>query len=102
MRLVVSGQRSIRAVQEIGALPDDTLFFSEMLTFSRSERRPAKQEKRRRWTTAGLRAVSDADIVFADPDNGLQVRSVSRFSSKGPKYAYYDDLRACMTLDKAL
>lgn len=102
MQLVVGGQRSIKTVQEIGALPDDTLCFPNMLMFSRSENRPERHEKRRRWTAAGLKAVSEAEIVFADPDNGLEVRSVSRFSLKGPKYAYYDDLRACTTRGQSL
>ena len=31
-------------------------------------------------------------LVFVDPDNGLQVKSASRHSTKGTKYVYYDEL----------
>lgn len=93
MRSIVSTERSIAGVEASGALPSGTAFFSDKLVFARDESRPSRQRKRREWLTAGLRAVEKADLVFADPDNGLEVRSVRRLSAKGPKYVYYDDLR---------
>ena len=91
-RLVAGNTRSISAVEASGTLPADTLFFNAGLNFDQtpSGERPAK---RRSWLDAGLRQVKQADVVFADPDNGLEVPSRNRLSKMGPKHAYYDDLR---------
>lgn len=93
MRSIVSSERSIARVEASGALPSSTVFFSEKLVFARYEPRSSREKKRRDWLTAGLRAVAKADLVFADPDNGLEVASVGRLRARGPKYVYYDDLR---------
>lgn len=44
------------------------------------------------WHNRALSSLDGADIVFLDPDNGLQVRSVSRRSAKAPKYAFYQEV----------
>lgn len=102
MRSIVHGERSITAVETSGVLPADTAFFGEQLVFGRRESRTSKASKRLRWLEAALRATEDADLVFADPDNGLEIASVDRLHAKGPKYAYYDDLRACWDRGQSL
>ena len=99
---IVSGERSIAALETSGALPASTAFFSDKLVFGRDEPRASREQKRRDWLTAGLRAVANANLVFADPDNGLEVPSVKRLWTKGPKYAYYDDLRECWARGQSL
>ena len=64
--------------------------------------RTSRASKRREWLEVGLRAVAHADLVFADPDNGLEIPSVGRLGAKGPKYAYYDDLRECWARGQSL
>ena len=99
---IVHGERSIAAVETSGVLPPDTAFFGNQLAFGRDEPRAARELKRRDWLEAGLRSVEEADLVFADPDNGLQIPSVGRLQAKGPKYVYYDDLRACWVRGQSL
>ena len=91
---IVNSQRSVAAVEARGVLPADTVFFSEGLSFDGIPRRE-RRTKRMKWFDAGLDRVREADIVFFDPDNGLEVPSRSRHGLKGPKYAYYDDLLPC-------
>ena len=88
--MVKSNKRSIAAVEASRALPADTLFFNGVLSFGQAA---SKDEERRNWITAGLRAVEEADVVFADPDNGLEVPSYGPLSMEGLKYVYYGDLR---------
>ena len=102
MRSIVHGERSIAAVETSGALPAGTAFFGEQLVFGRREPRESRASKRLRWLEAALHAMEDADLVFADPDNGLEIASVDRLHAKGPKYAYYDDLRACWDRGQSL
>ena len=89
--LVAKGRRTIAAIQTSGILPDGTIFFDEPLSFSgtKSSERAAH---RLNWMARAADAMADADVVFLDPDNGLEVR-VPLFSQKGPKYASMQDLR---------
>ena len=90
--VVQGGHRSIAAVERSGALPDGTSFHGDVLTFKGSERPSERAAKRRKWLASGLEAVKDADLVFVDPDTGLEIPSTHRLLAKGPKYVYYDDL----------
>ena len=102
MREVVGGKkRCVVAVEKSGALPEDTVFYNTPLNFDRTARRE-RLEERLKWLDAGLCCIKDTDLVFADPDNGLEIASRGRLSLKGPKYAYYDDLLRCWDLGKSL
>jgi len=41
-----------------------------------------------------LKFAEDADLVFFDPDNGLEVKSVPRGRRASSKYVYWDEVRA--------
>jgi hypothetical protein len=41
-----------------------------------------------------LKFAEDADLVFFDPDNGLEVKSVPRGRRGSSKYIYWDEIRA--------
>ncbi len=102
MRQVVrGGNRSVAAVENSGALPEGTALYNTPLNFDHTAR-SERSEERRKWLDAGLRCIKDADLVFADPDNGLEIASRGRLSLKGPKYVYYDDLLRCWELGKSL
>jgi hypothetical protein len=45
-----------------------------------------------------LESVKKYDLIFLDPDNGLEVPSVERHHPRGSKYVFYDDLRAFASL----
>ena len=90
--LVYGGDRSIAAIEKSGVLPEDTFFHGEVLTFKDRERPRERAAKRRMWLASGREAMKDAEVVFVDPDTGLEIPSTHPLSAKGPKYAYYDDL----------
>ena len=83
MDSIVHGERSIAAVETGGALPPGTAFFGDELAFGRHEPGASRALNRRDWLEAGLRAVEHADLVFADPDNGLEIPSVGRLEGQG-------------------
>ena len=94
MRNVLANDRSIRSVELSGALPQSTAFYGEGLHFddiAPSQRRQ-RRERREQWNRTALQQLSGQDVVFLDPDNGLQVKSRSRTSRLGPKYVFFDDL----------
>lgn len=101
MRNLVVNERTVEAVETSGVLPDDTLFFNAPLDF---EGTPVgeRHSKRQAWCNAGLARVTGADLVFADPDTGLEVPTYDRLSLKGPKYTYYDDIAPCWKRGQSL
>ena len=104
-RIVTSDRRSVQTVQEAGALPQGTVFYDTPLSMrgvkgdkkrkDKTELSAAQKKRgmRRQWLQEATSAVQDTDLVFLDPDNGLETQAVERHSAKGPKYAYYDDIR---------
>lgn len=68
LRTVVSATRSVRALQQTGLIGD--LFHGTPLT---SAELPWQQRSvwRQDWFQDVVAYMTDADIVFADPDNGL-------------------------------
>ena len=76
--IVCGGTRSIAEVEQSGALPHDALYFSRPLKFRGMKPGQPRELKRRAWLGAALRALRAADLVFADPDNGLETPSVGR------------------------
>ena len=101
MRNLVVNERTVEAVEASGVLPADTLFFSMVLDFEGTT--PAeRRSKRRSWCDSGLARVAKVDVVFADPDNGLEIPTCDRFSLRGPKYAYYNDILPCWQRGQSL
>ena len=90
--IVCFGERKIVTIEESIVLPSGTAYFSECLSFDGMKPGATRADKRQSWIDAGFEAVRDADIIFADPDTGLEVKSKSKLTIEGPKYAYYKDL----------
>ena len=102
MRAIVNGgDRSVAAIERRGVLSEGTRFFSEELSFEKGEPKAARSSGRKRWLERAFERLRGSDLVFADPDNGLQVDSVSKLALKGPKYAYYSDLRPLVARDQS-
>lgn len=91
MRLLIDGVRSVQAIEQSGALPAGTAYFSEplLLDYETPAARPALREQ---WLRRAAEATSDADVVFLDPDNGLKVSSVGSSSNKAAKHVLMGDL----------
>ena len=107
-RLVKTDNRCIAAVQESAILPVDTLYYDIPLPYLPGTSRSVRHEARTNWLKGTLNAMSGADLVFVDPDNGLSdpatgiSRSVDPLRKKGPKYVYMDDIRRFAEPDRSL
>lgn len=91
LRLIVNNnKRKIAAIEECGALPPGTKFFSEKMVFANLKGRKAQVDARTRWFERGMRLVEDADLVFVDPNTGFKDRITEKPLSA--KHAYYDEI----------
>jgi hypothetical protein len=90
--IVANRTRTVAEIRKRGLLPADTVFYEEALELS-----PGTPHERRRqrdaWVDAALARSVDCEIVFLDPDNGLEVPSCGPCSARGPKYVTYGEVR---------
>lgn len=91
--LVDVSNRSIRSLEQSGILPKDTLFFSDPLPYGA---RPLEKRvvERAAWFSKSMSHLDKADVVFLDPDNGIQTQNVKVTQSRSIKYVLVDEVRA--------
>lgn len=82
--------RSLGMVAELGILPGDTLYYND----------PVSASDRLGWHTSGVDALGPSDVVFLDPDNGFEVKSMT--ARTRPKYALYDEAVSYHAAGKAV
>jgi hypothetical protein len=91
---LIPDRRHLSSAEALSIFPEDTIFYSRPLSYERTLRVSDRLAAREEWIKDALFSTKSADLVFMDPDNGLECASVSRTSAKGPKYAYWDDIDA--------
>lgn len=93
-RIVHGGDRRVSVIPKSGILPSDTAYYSTPLQFQGRGIRDLRERRTQRsiWLAKGLEDTVGCDIVFADPDNGLQVKSIAAHHKMGPKYVFLEEL----------
>jgi hypothetical protein len=77
--------RAVALAERYDLLPGAVFFGSEV---------PAGRVARMRFMAACLKYVAACDLLFFDPDNGIEVSSVPYGSKAAPKYVYWRELGA--------
>jgi hypothetical protein len=93
-RLVRGDRRRVAEVRKAAVLPRGTVFFEEPIVGELGLGAAATRREAFRidWFRRAQAAVSEADIVFLDPDNGIEVPSVPKCAPKAGKYAFWDEI----------
>jgi hypothetical protein len=68
------------------------VFYDRVLSYNAEQDAIARKNERELWYRAGFKQLETCDIIFFDPDNGLEVESVRKYSDKGPKYVWHDEV----------
>jgi hypothetical protein len=92
LRDVVKNERSVRALENNGILPTDTIFFSAGVPFG-SSTLAQRISLRELWLKQSLEHLQEADVLFLDPDNGIQTPNVRKTQMRAMKYAFVDEIR---------
>jgi len=82
-----AGTRGVEALEASGLLADALFHRTEV---------PRSLALRRRWSEQLVQAVSEADLVFLDPDNGIQGTRLS------PKHVALSEIAALRRQDRTL
>ena len=89
--IVKRGDRRIEAVEKSGLLGPGTVFYGHQIP-NPSEHTRGEDRVRARlgWIEGALEATVGRDVVFLDPDNGLEPQSIS--TTNALKYAYLSEV----------
>lgn len=79
-KIGLSKNRSVKRL-ESEKLFDNTLFWNKLLD----------AKNRDKWHFEALKKLGNQDIIFLDPDNGLEVKSIKPYSKNGNKYTRYQE-----------
>ena len=79
-KIGLSKNRSVKRL-ESEKLFDNALFWNKLLD----------AKNRDKWHLEALKKLGNQGIIFLDPDNGLEVKSIKPYSKNGNKYTTYQE-----------
>jgi len=83
-------------IEQSGILPPDTRFFSEALPVLGGTTL-AKKEQRASWFVRAQEAIAGCNLLFLDPDNGLETPSAAKTPRLAGKYVTVDEMVTLLT-----
>ena len=92
--IVDNDRRSIKEIEKDLVLPKETVFYSKPL--------PSSSVNRENWFEESLTKLKKADIIFLDPDNGIQTDKVKKTQKRAIKYVFKDEIEEYYELGKSL
>jgi hypothetical protein len=101
--IIRENRRRIASVLSAGFLPSSTVSCHQPVPTLFRQRTPTTRiSARTTWVEGCLEATRHCDLVFFDPDNGLEVMSVPKSHPKAGKYIYWDELSLFWTRGQSL
>lgn len=79
-KIGLSKNRSVARLEQ-AKLFKNALFYNKML----------EAKNRDKWHSEALKKLHKQDVIFLDPDNGLEVKSTKPYSKNGNKYTTYKE-----------
>ncbi len=98
--MVDCGQGNIREIEKGAVLPRETIFYSKPVPAT--ENLAMRKVDRENWFKESLAKLKMADIIFLDPDNGIQTETVKKTHTKAIKYVFADEIQRYSELGKSL
>lgn len=85
--------RRVEAVENSGVLGDHTIFYDAYIPGpAPNARGEARAVLRRAWAKKALRTTERCELVFLDPDNGLEPPSAAIRHKAAVKYVYLEEI----------
>jgi hypothetical protein len=100
--IVENDLRAVESVRKANILPADTVFYNEVLDLSMETQHAERSRLRQVWHKRALQSLENCEIIFLDPDYGLEVSSVTLTSRKGNKYVGCNELEDYFVRQKSV
>lgn len=105
-RFIIEGNRNIRNIEEYSSF-SNIIFYKELLKIdwyhALSEVSRQKRIKiREHWYEKSKKKLYDCDIIFCDPDNGIQTLNTNKSKKDSIKYIFIDEIMGYLELGKSL
>jgi hypothetical protein len=91
--MVFGNQRSVQTMEKLNLIPG-CVYFNQVV--------PRNIKDRTAWHQLAMLQLSRVDIVFLDPDNGLEVKSVSPANAKSIKYIFRSEIEDYYAAGKSI
>lgn len=85
--------KELRRLSRFNLIPvfEDVLKIDDIKALSEVGRR-LREGRRKDWFEKSLSELSGCDIIFCDPDNGIETKSLSKTSKESVKYVYINEI----------
>ena len=99
--IVSNNLRKISEVEKQALLPDSTIYYSKPLPCP-SSCIFQREKDREDWFLESLEIMKSTDVIFLDPDNGIQTRNIKKTQSRANKYAFHDEIQRYYEIGKTI
>lgn len=103
---IVQGRRN---VNELSRFPKytDTIMYDKILNVDHikalsPEGRDRRCKARKEWFQNSMDALEQCNLIFCDPDNGIETRSLSHNGKNSVKYVFIDEIRDMLDRGKSV
>lgn len=85
--------RELRSLNRFSEAPvfEDVLQIKHINALSEAGRK-LREVHRKEWFEKSLKELGQCDIIFCDPDNGIETKSLSKTSKDSVKYVFIDEI----------
>jgi hypothetical protein len=101
-KLVDANKRKVAEIEKINILPSETVFFAKRVSYNDKKGSENRLSYRDSWIEESLNILSSCNLIFYDPDNGIETESLIKHHKKAGKYVLYDEISNCYEAGKSL
>ena len=91
-RLVGENRRRISDLERANILSGSALYFSDSIPYGAFPL-DLRIEQRTRWFEKSRKSLQAAQVVFLNPDNGVQTSKIKKTQTRSVKYAFADEIK---------
>jgi hypothetical protein len=90
--IVTPCKRTVAEIEKTDILPKVHHYYRKAIPYS-ADTPAGRQKDRENWGNESLKAFDGADVIFLDPDNGIEIPTVQMTQAKAVKYAFIDEVK---------
>jgi len=101
-KIVDANKRKVDEIEKINILPSGTVFFNKRVSYNDIKGSENKLSYRESWIEESLNMLSSCNLIFYDPDNGIETGTLQKHHKKAGKYVFYDEVSKYYNKGKSL